>query len=326
MTTGIAAQRSLPARPRLLFTGGGGAGTEALARLLESRYEVHFADADVDARPWSLDASRWHRIPLANDPGFVDGITALCEQLGIDLLIPTVDEELPALARLGDSRRFAVLLPDPAFVDTHLDKYTSNRSLCEAGLPAPLTELGDRRALVDFPCIAKPRHGRGSRNVAVVGSAAEWDAHLLLARVPAGEFVAQELLRGQEFTVMMLADRSTRLRAVVPVLVERKRGITLRAVTSADAAVIAGCAAIHHANPVAGCYNIQLIRTEAGEIKPFEINPRISTTACLGLAAGVDFVGVFLGAAAAGDAELLPFTPGLRLRRAWHNEFCAPGA
>lgn len=76
---------------------------------------------------------------------------------------------------------------------------------------------------------------------------------------------------------------------------EIKKGITLRAETDRDERVIAACVAIHAAQPVSGCYNIQLMKAEAGDVKPFEINPRISTTACLALAAGVDFVDVYLG-------------------------------
>ena len=118
---------------------------------------------------------------------------------------------------------------------------------------------------------------------------------------------------------MMAADRSGQLRAVVPVRVAIKRGITLRAATDCDQAVITACTAIHEANPVPGCYNIQLIKTKTGDVKPFEINPRISTTACLALAAGIDFIDIYLGGKA--DDGLLSYLNELGLRRSWHNEF-----
>lgn len=47
-----------------------------------------------------------------------------------------------------------------------------------------------------------------------------------------------------------------------------KKGITVRAETDRDATVMAACAAIHAAAPVAGCFSIQLIRTDAGNVKP----------------------------------------------------------
>ena len=58
----------------------------------------------------------------------------------------------------------------------------------------------------------------------------------------------------------VVADRRGVLRAIVPVKVGLKRGITLRAETDPDAAVTAACRAIHAASPVPGCFNIQ--RTE----------------------------------------------------------------
>lgn len=314
------------AKPRLLFTGGGGAGTEALARLLAPRYEVFFADADLAAKPFPIADSHWLQIPLATAPEFAGEITALCRRLQVDLFIPTVDEELLPFARLPKPLGFEVLLPPEHFVARHLDKLASNQFLHQAGLPAPATVAADQ-GRIGFPCVVKPRSGRGSRNVTIVHSEAELQAQITLARVAPEDFVVQELVTGQEFTVMVAADRAGELRAIVPVLVERKRGITLRAATLHDKGVIEACRAIHAADPVPGYYNVQLIKATDGSVKSFEINPRISTTACLGLAAGVDFVGIFLGAQSAGEHlhdGLVSFRDGMGLKRSWYNEFVEP--
>jgi carbamoyl-phosphate synthase large subunit len=304
---------------RLLFTGGGGSGSEALNRLLSERYEVHFADADIEAKPFAVAAKRWHQIPFANDPGFIDELVRQCRELSIDLLIPGVDEELLPVAKACETIKCKVLLPPEDFVRMHLDKLASNAFLHAHGLAAPQTEWLPEHRKIMYPCIAKPIHGRGSRGVAVVRSETELHAHILLSRLMPEDFIVQELLQGQEYTVMMAADRAGRLQAVVPVRVGIKRGITLRAVTDADKQVIAACVAIHEANPVSGCYNIQLVKTAAGDVKPFEINPRISTTACLAVAAGIDFIDIYLGGKSEG--KLLPFRDRLGLRRSWHNEF-----
>lgn len=314
--------RASGTEPRLLFTGGGGAGTEALARLLAARYEVFFADADLDAKPYPIATDHWLQIPLATAAEFPREIADLCRRMEIDLFIPTVDEELLPIARLPKPLGFDVLLPQEHFVARHLDKLASNQFLHQAGLPAPQTVAADQGRL-DFPCIVKPRSGRGSRHVATVYSEAELQAQITLARQAPENFVVQELVTGDEYTVMMAADRSGELRAVVPVLVARKRGITLRAATVQDQGVIEACRAIHAADPVPGCYNIQLIKTMEGSAMPFEINPRISTTACLCLAAGVDFIGIFLGLPSATDQlrqGLVDFKDRLGLKRSWYNE------
>ena len=309
----------MTAMKRLLFTGGGGAGSEALDRLLGGVHEVHFADADIEAKPYSIAPDRWHQIPFASDPLFAGEINRLCLELKIDLLIPGVDEELLPIAEKRESFGCQILLPPAEFIGMHLDKFTSNAFLVGNGLPAPLTERLLERRRIDFPCIAKPRHGRGSRDVAIVRSEQEMQAHVLLSRRPPEDFIVQELLQGQEYTVMMAADPTGKLCAVVPVRVGIKKGITMRAATDPDEQIIAACAAIHAANPVSACYNIQLIKTATGSIKPFEINPRISTTTCLAVAAGIDFVDIYLGSGT--EEGLLPFQDGLGLRRSWYNEF-----
>lgn len=309
---------------RVLFTGGGGAGSEALLRLLHGRYDVHLADADPEAGPASVPARSWHRVPFAADPGFVEQLRRLCRDLAIELLVPGVDEELLPIATASEALAPDVLLPPTAFIETHLDKLASQAMLKVHGIPVPETEALPLRRRVSFPCIVKPRRGRGSRDVATVRSEDELRAHVLLCRRPADDFIVQELLQGQEYTVTMVADRDGVLRAIVPVKVEVKRGITLRAQTDRDDAVTAACGAIHAASPVAGCFNIQLVKSEAGDVRPFEVNPRISTTTCLALAAGVDFLELYCRTWPAQDPgapRLASFRDHLRLKRSWNNQF-----
>lgn len=306
-------------RKVLLFTGGGGAGSEALDRLLSERYEVHFADADILARPATIVPARWHPIAFAAAADFLASAQDLCRKLRVDVLIPGVDEELSILASASAQLGCEVLLPPAEFVATHLDKLASNEQLRRQGVPVPYTTQLSAADSPSFPCVVKPRRGRGSRGVAVVRSLEELRAHVLVSRRPAEDFVSQELLEGQEYTTTVVADRAARLAAIVPVRVAVKRGITLRAETEHDEAVMRACAAIHASHPVSGCYNVQLVKSADGLARPFEINPRISTTACLALAAGVDFIDLWLNGT---DGPVpAPFHNHLGLRRSWHNEF-----
>lgn len=303
---------------KILFTGGGGAGSEALFRLLNDRYELHFADADVLAIDPAIPAERRHEIPFANVPTFGKKVCELFQTLEIDLLVPGVDEELSIVAELVEEGKLAALLPPKPFVNRHLDKATSMQFLEPLGL-APQTLPAEEAAAIGFPCIVKPRQGRGSRGVSVIQSAEELAAYLTLSKEAAGGCLAQEMGIGQEFTVMMAADSAGTLRAVVPVEVGIKRGITLRAKTGRDDAVEEACKRVHAADPVPGCYNIQLIRQDDGRVLIFEINPRVSTTMCLGVAAGIDPLAIFIQPV---DGEnLLPFTENLQLCRHWVNHF-----
>jgi len=311
-------------RKRLLFTGGGGAGSEALYRFLSGRYDVHFADGDPEAKPHFVPSRSWHPIPLASVPTFVKELDRLCQALDVDLLVPGVDEELLSISQVRNTMECEVLLPPTEFIEAHLDKLASQSLLRTFGLSTPETEPLRERQNVAFPCIVKPRRGRGSRDVAVVHSEQELQAHVLLSRRQPDDFIVQAFLQGQEYTVTIVADRMSDLRAIVPVKVIIKKGITLRAETDCDEEVIATCVKIHEAQPVAGCFNVQLVKTPEGVAKPFEINPRISTTTCLALAAGVNFVDVYLSEGKAMTSTmtgLLPFRDHLQLKRSWCNEF-----
>ncbi|NQU72582.1 MAG: ATP-grasp domain-containing protein [Rhodospirillales bacterium] len=305
---------------KLLFTGGGGAGNEAIFRLWQDQYDLHFADAQMDVISPSIPDLRHHVIPLASSDDFTEKVAELCRQLEIDILVPGVDEELPLMPgvceRAPDTK---ILLPDAAYVATMGDKLLMARALAEKDINVPATAPLKDASTIGFPCIAKPRVGRGSRGFAFLDDQQAADAYEHFYN---SEAIAQELLEGQEYTVMMAADGNGNLAAVVPVRVDVKRGITLKAETESNEAVIQACQAIHAALPVQGCYNIQLMVTGDGRVLPFEINPRISTTCCLGIIAGIDPVEIFLGDSSLG--QLLAFTPGVILRRFWMNNFGVP--
>jgi carbamoyl-phosphate synthase large subunit len=305
---------------RLLFTGGGGAGNEALYRLLQGRYDVHFADADPLAISPSIPADRRHAIPFANASDFGERLGALIEKLRIDLLVPGVDEELPLLADLAAHCAGRILLPPADFVNVMTDKLHTIQALSARHIATPRTVTAAHACEIDFPCIVKPRHGRGSRGVRLLTARPQLESYLQLEGGAPDKFVLQEHLIGNEYTVMMAADCAGRLRAVVPVRVALKRGITIRAETTATPEVIAACAAIHHVWPASGCFNIQLILTDDGRALPFEINPRVSTTLCLALAAGVDPFSIFLSESES-PSDLLAFDVGIALQRHWTNIF-----
>ncbi len=304
---------------KILFTGGGGAGNEAIIRLLDMRYETHFADANLAAISPDIPAARRHLIPMATEPNFAQAIQDLCARLKIDLIVPGVDEELYEMSCIEE---LCAMLPQSTYVRTMLDKLKSARAFEAVGLDFPRTEtIADAMTMHWdlFPCIAKPRSGRGSRNVHLLGSMNQVASYLDLTSLEARDAVLQEQLIGQEYTVLIAANQDARIHAIVPVRVEAKRGITLCAETENNPIVISACRAIHNALPARGCYNIQLMLTRDSHVVPFEINPRISTTFCLGIAAGIDPVAVYFS----NDEphNLLSFRDGLKLRRYWTNHF-----
>jgi carbamoyl-phosphate synthase large subunit len=304
-------------RLKLLITGGGGSGAEAINRLWAERYELHFADADLTALSPSLPAARSHAIPMAG-PSWPHAIADICRSAAVDVLVPCVDEELPYVPEVVRScPNLIPLLPSADFVRLMKDKLGSMEAMAKAGIDAPHTVGILSAEKIGFPCLVKPRDGRGSRGVQIVKNKAQLDAYLTLTDRAAEDLVAQELLLGQEWTVYVSADRDANLRAVIPMRVDLKKGITIRAQTQTNEAIATYCQALHARFPTPGPYNVQLIEQADGRIAAFEINPRVSTTLCLAIAAGADPVADFSDRHPA--AALSPFRTGVRLRRNWLN-------
>ena len=109
-------------KPRLLFTAGGGVGASSYMELLSSKYELYFADADIEAKHYSIADYQWHQIPYANEPNFSEEIVNLCQKLQINLLVPAVDEELLLISKIQNNHNFDVLLPPEHFLLRHLYK------------------------------------------------------------------------------------------------------------------------------------------------------------------------------------------------------------
>lgn len=283
------------------------------------RYNLFFGDADLQAIDPGIPADRRILLPWASDPKFIAKIGGFCRDLKIDLLIPGVDEELLVLARSAEALApTRLLLPKADYVEVMLDKLHMVRALSAKKIQVPFTKtLADDFGGFSFPCISKPRCGRGSRGVGELSSISE-AISLKTALGPfAYQMLMQEKIKGTEYTVQMIADAHGRLCAVVPVRVGMKRGITLRAETEAEPRVAEACCAVHQAISAEGCYNIQLMLTPKGDIFPFEINPRVSTTLCLVVASGIDPIAIFLEKNH--PKELRQFKSGIKLSRHWKN-------
>ena len=302
----------------LMFTGGGGPGNEAIYRLWKDQYKLYFADADLLSINPSIPRAVCYEIPLASNPIFFDELLNLVKKMKIDVLIPGVDEELLFTKKLESVvSDMTVLSPDVSYIETMLDKFSMFQKLDKSSIDVPWTMIADVTNNIAFPCIAKPRRGRGSRGFQVLYSYDHLEAYRKLSPFQPSDIILQERLVGQEYTVLMAADGNKNLHAVVPVRVDIKKGITIRAETEKSSVISNLCERIHRSYPTSGCYNIQLILTGEGRVVPFEINPRISTTFCLGLAAGIDPIEIFFRNSY--NAGLESFENEINLRRHWGN-------
>lgn len=306
------------ARPRLLFTGAGGAGTIEVLRALRAkdRYTLIGCDATPTSVGFTL-VDRAYVIPFGASPDFEPALRRVLERERPDFVIPLVDEEIPIVHRViaADYPAARVVAPVPEFCDDTLDKWRMFERMQAAGLPVAKTWLASAAEGATYPAIVKPRTGRGSRGLAFLDGPADLRAYLAAASQPADRFLVQERLVGRELTTSVVVTLDGRCLAVVPKEAADKRGITQVGITRHLPVVEELGRAIQEKMRADGPFNVQLVLCEDGVPRVFEINPRYSTTVALTLAAGIDEVEVVIRAALGETIEPLTFEPDLMMLR-----------
>jgi carbamoyl-phosphate synthase large subunit len=274
-----------------LVTGAGGPAGIAVIRSLLARGDVRVVAADMDrfaAGLYLVPADQRVLVPPGLAAEFGGAVLGLCRLLGVDVLFPTVDVELPVLAaRRAELAATGVALacPSLATVESCLDKFALARR-CRGVLPVPRTDLLGPAAAVGrrYPVIVKPRRGAGSRGISVVESEAE-----LLSLGDDDTRLVQDLLPGDEYSVDVFADVAGTVVAAVP----RSRlrvdsGVSVAGQTFHDEELEQAARRVATAIGLTTVANVQLRRDRDGRAALLEVNPRFPGAMPLTIAAGID--------------------------------------
>ena len=174
----------------------------------ERGLKVVAADPDPLA-PALIDVDDAVRVPPLTDPDYVPALLEVVREHGIGLVVPTIDTELPVLARhraeFTDAGATA-LVSSAGFIDTCGDKSLTGHAFSMHGVDVPRSWLP--RDLADGvprevpeALVVKPRNGSSSKDVHLIGR----DQVLqTVAVVP--QPIVQERLTGPEVTVDALLD------------------------------------------------------------------------------------------------------------------------
>jgi carbamoyl-phosphate synthase large subunit len=276
---------------RVMVTGAGGPAAVSVMKSLGADPSVCLIAADMD--PWAsglylVGPEARTLIPAGLAPGFAEAVLARCIAMGVDVLIPTVDAELRPLGQArADFTRAGIeilLAPDDA-LDATLDKLVLAER-CAGKVRVPRTERLDKadRDSWTYPVIVKPRTGSGSRDISLIESAGA-----LAALEPSDEFLVQEYLPGEEYSVDVLADAAGHVVASVPRVRERvDSGVSVAGRTMHDAELEQMGAAVATATGLTYIANVQFRRDAAGRPALLEVNPRVPGALPLTVASGVD--------------------------------------
>lgn len=276
---------------RILVTGAGGpAGTNMIALFPEPKNLVACdSDKSVPERLNIIGKQdvRFYRVPAAMDAGFLDAVRKIVADEEIDLIVPTVDEELAVISRNADSFGAPVLISPKKTIETCLDKsllysHMSGEDFCPRFIVASKRE--DLEVFGNESVFMKPRSGRGSRGVMLFSSASDVPDDMINDKN-----VFCENLPGIEYTVDCLFDLEGRLLVAIPrIRIETLKGISIRGKTEKNHKVIKNVVIISKLLGFFGPVNMQFKLDTEGMPKLVEINPRLSGGLPLSVASGVD--------------------------------------
>jgi carbamoylphosphate synthase large subunit len=260
-----------------LVSGVGGPAGQSVAKLLlEHQQRV----AGTDIRIISLPGLAFYPVPSANAPDFLSAIHTISESTHVDLIIPTVSEELPVFASGWKwQAKYPVLVSPAQAVKIANDKYLTATALSASGvsvtrfaLPSQLHSPQEVAQKIGWPCISKPRIGRGGREV-TWHPEQDWP---IISALGDG-YILQEFATGTDFAPNVYLGRDGKAIVVVLEKTELKEGIvgnakSVRRVDAPDVADLAAGAA--RAVGLFGPLDIDIRRRSDGIPVVLEINAR----------------------------------------------------
>lgn len=193
---------------RILVTGVGGPAGSSLARQLMARGH-YVLGVDMEAVRPGL-ASDTRVVPPASSPDYVQALCHVAVKWGMDLVVPTVSDELPQVseARPLFGAGVEVLIAPRLAVHTANDKYltmtalrAAGISIPEFGLPVDFASAQDALDHMGGSIVIKPRVSRGGRGVQLIEHAPDagrWDelgSSLIVQRFAPGTEYAPVVLR-----------------------------------------------------------------------------------------------------------------------------------
>lgn len=213
-------------------------------------------------------------MPLVKDEDeFIDKLFQNVKEYGVNLLMPSSGYDIYLYskykAELKDMGAVAVV-SNPKNLEICTDKLRTYDFL-KADFQLPFTTT-DPKETGRFPVIAKPRFGKGSRNVIKIEN--EQELHFVASQFR--DMIFQEFLPGTEYTVDVLSDLEGKAIFAVPrIRLQTKEGISTKGKVVHHPFLERECMKIAEAVGIKGPCCIQMKESAEGELKLVEINPRM---------------------------------------------------
>lgn len=227
------------------------------------------------------------KLPPVASPLYPDALLSQLRTNGIDVLLPGIDSEVILLSR--ERARFEtagvkVALAPSDLIEAADDKLATAAFVTARGLNAPLTfDAASAPQEIEFPVLAKPRRGHGSRGIVILNDRRDLEAFLAEHRP---NYCLQRYVDGPELTIGFLYDWNGNLRDALALERSLEGGRTARATVVRSAEILSFIEDFGTGIKGAGAVNAQLrLNAELGP-QIFEINARLSGSTAMRVALG----------------------------------------
>lgn len=273
--------RILKKNTKVLVTGAGGpAGINVIKLLKREGYYIISTDINPYSEGFVL-SDKYYIINPANErEKFIEDLERIIENEKIDLVIPTVDEEIEVLANNEIKYKEKIVIHPKETVNICLNKLKTYEFLKDK-IPEIIPEYSDNpKDLKSEKIVKKPIKGRGSRDI-TIGNKNEFKKE--------DGFFFVEYLPGNEWTVDALTDKNGNLVAAIPrIRLKTKAGVSIIGEIKMNKKIIEYIDKITRILKFTGGFNIQFKEDKDGNPKLQEINLRFSGGLDITDAAGVN--------------------------------------
>jgi carbamoyl-phosphate synthase large subunit len=226
-------------------------------------------------------------IPEADNASFLDRLFEIVMANDVEILMPSsgfdiypYSENIAALANLGAK----AIVSDREALEICRDKILTFRTL-SSKFVLPFT-TAEPNKVKKFPVIAKPRFGKGSRDIIRIDD----ESDLIYVSSKYDDMIFQEFLPGREYTIDVLSDlEKIALIAVPRIRIQTRGGISTKGRIILDPEIELTCRQMAECIGIKGPCCMQMKESADGMLKLVEINPRMGGGTIFTTLAGANF-------------------------------------
>ncbi len=256
--------------------------------------ECEIVGTDIDNNSPALQlCDKMHIVGRIDSKDYFGDSLKIIKKYDVDLVVPTIDPDLNVWANHVEKLQefnCKVLISSPEVISVCQDKRLTNKFLTSNGFDTPA--IFDIEELLSgndsqYPYFLKPWNGSAARGNQVVKNREELE--FFSKRIP--NCIAQEYVKGVEYTIDSFIDIKGKIRCTVPrKRIEVRGGEVVKAVTEKNLNLIEQTDnMLSQLGAGFGVITTQCYLNKENQVKFIEINPRFGGGVPLSIKAGAAF-------------------------------------